>query len=229
MKYEVGGDWSAYDVLKQEILNGELEPGEKLVETSLADRLQVSRTPIREALTRLERDGLTERRARGYFVRERSPEEVLDIYEIRCVLEAMAARVAAERRTDHDLRQLTWMAGQSAGVDTGDHAGMADYNRRFHQAVWRAAHDEPLLDLLQRLDLHVGRYSATTLAYPGRWTEAIHEHNELLAAIEKRDAAGAERIAGQHFLRARDIRLELAFQPPEAKAGDRPSSRARVS
>ena len=69
---------SAYDVLKNEILNGDLGPGDKLVETNLAERLQVSRTPIREALTRLEHDGLTERGPRGYFVRQRSPEEIID-------------------------------------------------------------------------------------------------------------------------------------------------------
>lgn len=212
MKSPMSDDWSAYEYLKQEILDGDLQPGQKLVETSLAEKLRVSRTPIREALTRLEHDGLTERRSRGYFVRERSPEEILDIYETRCVLEAMAGRVAADRRTDHDLRQLHWIADQGASVDVGDHAAMAEYNRRFHRAVWRAAHHETLLDLLQRLDLHVSRYSATTLAFPGRWAESLVEHAALLAAIEKRDAGEAESVARQHFLRARDIRLELAFQ-----------------
>ena len=203
---------SAYDLLKSEILNGHLRPGQKLVETSLADHLRVSRTPIREALTRLEHDGLTERRSRGYFVRERSPEEILDIYETRCVLEAMAGRVAAERRTDHDLRQLHWIADVGKTVDTSDQVAMADFNRRFHRAVWRAAHHETLLDLLQRLELHVSRYSATTLAFPGRWAQALVEHAALLAAIERRDATEAENVARGHFLRARNIRLELAFQ-----------------
>jgi DNA-binding GntR family transcriptional regulator len=211
LKNQAKDQWSVYDHLKDEIINGHLEPGLKLVETTLADRLGVSRTPIREALTRLEQDGLTERRARGYYVRERSPEEVLDIYESRCVLEAMAGRVAAERRTDHDLRQLRWIADMNTSVDTDDHTAMAAYNRRFHQAVWRAAHNEPLLDLLQRLELHIGRYAATTLPYPGRWEDAVQEHAELLDAIERRDATKAEEAAYHHFSRARDIRLELAF------------------
>jgi DNA-binding GntR family transcriptional regulator len=211
MRDIVSEEWSAYEHLKQEILDGSLEPGQKLVETSLAEQLRVSRTPIREALTRLEHDGLAERGARGYLVRERSPEEILDIYETRCVLEAMAGRVAAERRTDHDLRQLTWIASLGESVDTDDHATMADHNRQFHRAVWRAAHHETLYDLLQRLDLHVGRYPATTLAFPGRWEESLLEHAALLAAIEKRDAVEAENVAYKHFLRARDIRLELTF------------------
>lgn len=202
---------SAYDLLKREILDGRLPPGEKLVETTLAEHLSVSRTPIREALTRLEQDGLTERRSRGYYVRERSQEEILDIYETRVVLAAMAGRVAAERRTDHDLRQLQWIVGGGKAVDSDDPAAMADYSRRFHRTVWRAAHHESLLDLLQRLDLHVRRYS-TTLTYPGRWAEALEDHRALLEAIERRDAAEAEAVAHRHFLRARDIRLELVYQ-----------------
>jgi DNA-binding GntR family transcriptional regulator len=209
---------SAYDLLKQEILNGDLQPGQKLVETTLAERLLVSRTPIREALNRLEQDGLAERQSRGgYLVRQRSPEEILDIYETRCVLEAMAGRVAAERRTDHDLRRLGWIAEMGETVDTEDHNAMAEYNRQFHRAVWRAARNETLLDLLQRLDLHLGRYPETTLSYPGRWNESLAEHQELLAAITKRDATEAEKVAYRHFLRARDIRLELAYQKPSPR------------
>jgi DNA-binding GntR family transcriptional regulator len=204
--------WSAYDLLKREIFNGELQPGQKLVETTLAERLNVSRTPIREALNRLEQDGLAERQSRGYFVRQRSAEEILDIYETRCVLEAMAGRVAAERHTDHDLRQLSWIAEMGQGVDTADQQAMAEHNRQFHRAVWRAAHHETLQDLLQRLDLHLGRYPATTLSFPGRWSEALEEHNELLTAITNRDAAEAENVAYRHFLKARDIRLKLAYQ-----------------
>jgi DNA-binding GntR family transcriptional regulator len=214
MRDKANDQWTPYETLKQEILTGALQPGEKLVETTLAERLQVSRTPIREALNRLEQDGLTERGSRGYFVRQRSSEEILDIYETRCVLEAMAGRVAAERRTDHDLRQLTWINDRASTVDTNDHDAMAEYNREFHRAVWRAAHHESLLDLLQRLDLHVGRYSATTLAYKGRWKEALKEHGELLKAIADRKAVEAENVARRHFMRARDIRLEQAFQQP---------------
>jgi len=215
----VRGESSVYDQLKLEILNGHLEPGEKLVEASLAERLLVSRTPIREALTRLEHDGLTERRSRGYYVRERSAEEILDIYETRCVLEAMAGRVAAERRTDHDLRQLRWIADAGKSVDVEDQTALVEYNRRFHQAVWRAAHHETLLDLLQRLDLHVSRYSATTLTYPGRWAESLAEHEALLAAIERRDAAEAESVARGHFLKARDVRLAIAFPDVTTASG----------
>src|SRR5690349_17429224 len=97
---------STYEVLKNAILSGELAPGEQLVETSLAKLCKVSRTPIREALRRLEQDGLVYRSDRGLAVRTRSPEEILDIYEVRMMLEATVGRIAAERRTEHDVSML---------------------------------------------------------------------------------------------------------------------------
>ena len=101
---------SPYERLKRAILRGEFPPGHPLVETYLARWCQVSRTPIREALTRLEQDGLVLRTDKGLVVRERSPEEILDIYETRVVLEATAARVAAIRRSRFDVMTLRRLA-----------------------------------------------------------------------------------------------------------------------
>lgn len=198
---------SPYETLKQAILTGELEPGQPLVETALAEWCQVSRTPIREALTRLEQDGLVDRSDRGMIVRMRSPEEILDVYETRLVLEATAGRMAAERRTPHDLRLLQRLLQRGEEVDTDDPAAMVEQNRQFHRAVWRASHNESLIDLLERLNLHLARYHETTLSYPGRWAEAKKQHALLVDAIDKRDGELAHDIALQHFTDARDIRL----------------------
>ncbi|MBO0826374.1 MAG: GntR family transcriptional regulator, partial [Streptosporangiales bacterium] len=113
-------------MLKQAILKGELEPGQPLVETALAAWCEVSRTPIREALTRLEQDGLVDRTDRGLVVRQRSPEEILDIYETRLALEATAGRMAAERRTAHDLRLLKRLLQRCEEISVKDSAGMAE-------------------------------------------------------------------------------------------------------
>jgi DNA-binding GntR family transcriptional regulator len=198
---------SPYEVLKQSILQGELPPGQPLVEMALAARLQVSRTPIREALKRLEQDGLVVRADRGLVVRERSPEEILDIYGARIALEASVGRIAAERRTEYDLRVLRHLVEQSATIDDDDERVRA--NRQFHQAMWRASHNEALADLLERVDLHLARYPATTLSYPGRWEVAVKEHTALVDAVERRDAEAAETMARTHFTEARDIRLKL--------------------
>jgi 2-methylcitrate dehydratase PrpD/DNA-binding GntR family transcriptional regulator len=198
-----------YERLKAAILSGELQPGQPLVEMALAEWIGVSRTPIREALRRLQQDGLIVRNDRGMTVRERSPEEILDIYDTRLVLEAMAGRVAADRRTAYDLRAMRLWLERGDQVSPDDRAGMVEANLAFHTAIWRASHNESLTDLLDRLNLHLSRYPGTTLAAPGRWSEARGEHQALVNAIEARDAEGAHEIALKHFERARGIRLRL--------------------
>lgn len=200
---------SPYERLKQAILVGELVPGEQLVEATLAEWCQVSRTPIREALMRLEQDGLVHRSERGLIVRDSSPEEILDIYATRIVLEGMAARVAAERRTSHDLMAMRKAQDKIARLDLGDSLAMAERNREFHRTVWRASHNDSLVDLLERLNLHLGRYPATTLAYPGRQATSHTEHENLIAAVKARDGDAAAEAAATHFTAARDIRLRL--------------------
>lgn len=202
---------SVYERLKQAILDNDLQPGQQLVETALAKKFAVSRTPIREALTRLEQDGLAEPRRRGLFVRERRPQEILDIYEVRCALEAKAGQFAAQRRTDFDL-QVLYQAVASAGtVDLSKDGAMMENNREFHRALWAATHNETLQDLLERLDLHLVRYPQTTLAYPGRWAEARREHAKVVEAVAARDAETAHELMAQHFQEALDIRLKLVI------------------
>jgi len=198
---------SPYEALKQAILSGEFQPGQPLVENTLATWCQTSRTPVREALRRLEQDGLIDSSDRGLVVRKRSPEEILDIYETRMVLEGAVARVAAERRTEHDIRLMRLMWQKFGDVSGSD--AMVEANRQFHRAVWRASHNESLLDLLERLSLHLARYPETTLSAPGRWQTAHRQHKQLADAIEKRDGDAAHAIALGHFAEARDIRLEL--------------------
>jgi DNA-binding GntR family transcriptional regulator len=201
-----------YEIIKQAIIKGELPPGQQLVESTLAAMCEVSRTPIREALTRLEQDGLIERTDRGLVVRERSPEEILDIYQVRVVLEGTAAAMAADRRNEHDIRMLRSLLKQAEQVKPGDDEAMVEANRAIHRAVTAASHNDCLRDLLERLDMHLARYPATTLSFPGRWEEAKHEHAELVDAIESRDSATAQAAALGHFSRARDIRLDLWYQ-----------------
>ena len=200
---------SPYEWLKAAILSGQFAPGQPLVETALAEGYGVSRTPIREALRRLQQDGLIDRTERGMVVRERSPEEILDIYDTRLVLEAMAGRVAADRRTAYDLRGLRVWLERGREVDSSDEEALVEVNLGFHSTIWRASHNESLIDVLQRLNLHLARYPGTTLSSPGRWEQAQSEHEALTDAIEERDADRAHEIGWQHFLRARDIRLRL--------------------
>jgi DNA-binding FadR family transcriptional regulator len=141
-------------------------------------------------------------------VRERTPEEILDIYETRIALEATAARIAAERHTTMDRVRLERLL--TAAEETADSSGLhADRNRDFHRGIWLASHNESLIDLLDRLNMHLLRYPMTTLTAPGRWTQSLEEHRQLLDAILARDATAAQEIAERHFIEARDIRLAL--------------------
>jgi DNA-binding GntR family transcriptional regulator len=203
------GVTTPYERLKTGILNGTVAPGEPLVEVPLAEWLGVSRTPVREALTRLEQDGLVVRTSRGLVVRERSPEEILDIYETRIVLEATAARTAAERRSDVDMMALRRAAAELHSMVDPSENEMASSNRSFHRTVWRAAHNEAVFDLLERLDHHLSRFPATTLSQPGRWAAANAEHDAIIDAIEARDGVRASELTAAHFTAARNIRLEL--------------------
>jgi DNA-binding GntR family transcriptional regulator len=198
-----------YERLREAIVSGELEAGAPLVEATVAARYGISRTPVREALRRLEQDGLVERGDRGMRVRTRSPEEILEIYEARIVLEGAAARAAAERGTTLDLMRIGHALERMQAIDRGDATAMAETNRSYHEAIWTASHNATLVDLLTRLQSHLTRYPSTTLTSDGRWEAVLREHADLLHTIENRDGTKAARIAEEHMTEARDIRLRM--------------------
>ena len=200
---------SVYEELRENIVNGRYAAGAPLVETTLAAEYNVSRTPIREALRRLEQDGLVERGARGMHVRSRSPEEILEIYEVRIILEVAAARAAAQRRTPLDLARLEQVHQAMLNVSTDDSERLASTNRRFHEIVWSMSHNATLIDLLDRLHAHLIRYRETTLTYADRWQTVLDEHAEMIDAIKAGDADRAAAIAESHMVGARNVRLAM--------------------
>jgi DNA-binding GntR family transcriptional regulator len=198
---------SVYEQLRERIVSGGLEPGDALPEVSLAESFGISRTPIREALRRLEQDGLVERAARGMRVRRRSPAEILEIYEVRILLEAAAAKAAAQRGTPLDLARLEQLHETMCKVSTDDPAAMASVNKRFHETIWAMSHNETLVDFLTRVDAHLVRYRGTTLTDPDRWATVLREHAALIDAIRDGDAETAEAVATAHMASARATRL----------------------
>jgi DNA-binding GntR family transcriptional regulator len=183
--------------------------GEALVAATLAQHYGTSRTPVREALRRLDHDGLVERGARSLRVRSRSPEEILEIYDVRIVLEGLAARTAAQRRSPLDVARLRRAAADMRATATDEARAMAAANRRFHEAIWTAARSTTLTDVLRRLHDHLRRYPESTLQAPGRWEAALAQHDELIALVEAGDADGARALAETHMAQARDIRLRM--------------------
>ena len=130
---------SAYERIREAIVRGEFAPGELLGEVALAQQFGVSRTPVREAFHRLEIESIVERTPRGVRVRVSSPEEILDIYEVRITLESAAAKAAALRATDLDRLRLRAAQDAMRAVG-GDPKERAETNRKFHETVWEASH-----------------------------------------------------------------------------------------
>lgn len=199
---------STYERLRDLIVSNALPDSEPLIEVTLADRLGVSRTPVRDALRQLEQDGLVERHGRGLRIRQLGPEEILEIYEVRETLEAAAARAAAARRTELDLSRLEAIHNQM--TELGDDLDQrVSWNNQFHETLWRASHNATLQEFMSRLIIRVSRYSHTTLEFPGRWERILKEHGELLTAIRAHDPDSAAAVAASHMAAARDIRLRL--------------------
>ncbi|OZC55497.1 hypothetical protein CH267_13045 [Rhodococcus sp. 06-621-2] len=194
-----------YDRMKSDIQLGMFGPGDRLVETALAERYDISRTPIREALRRLQHEGWVVRGQRGMEVRAYTIDEIFDLYEAREIVEAATARAAAKRRTPADLARLReWMTRM--GRPDLDAQERISANRDFHAAVWRASHNDFLTDALERLYESSWQYMTSTLVKRDRWHDAQKEHLELMEAIEAGDGDKAADIITRHLRAARDHR-----------------------
>jgi len=183
-----------YDHLKQAILAGEVQPGERLLETHLARSLGVSRIPVREAIRKLEREGLVVAfPRRGVYASSLSVRDVDEVYTVRAVLEGLAARLAAEHRTDEQLLRLdaivTEMAGQAR---RGDSVGLFTTGRRFHEVVLEASDNAKLALLMDLIRSQVERIRKLRMQVSRRTRDVHEEYASIRDAIRLRDGARAE-------------------------------------
>lgn len=200
---------SIYAQLRSEILAGAIAPATPLREVTLGERFGVSRTPVREALRRLQHDRLLDRGARGLQVHQATPQEVIQVYDVRILLEQEAAGQAALSHDITDIMQLEGLVERDRALSEPDDITRASTNLEFHAAVWAAAHNPVLQDLLQRLSTHLIRTPHSTLSVGERWDEALAEHSKLVAAITAGDETAARNTAREHMETARRIRLDL--------------------
>lgn len=191
--------------LRERILSGAAEPGAPIRQDALAGELGVSKIPLREAMARLEQEGLLRSEAnRGYFVRELSAGEAREVFELRLKLEPPAAAEAA-RDADETER-----AAAQAALDTLDHAiatqseGTGLLNRAFHLALVRPARQLVTLEIIERLHILSERYVRKHLEPQGRDTRANREHRRLLAAWLARDEVEVAALLHDHIAQTRD-------------------------
>jgi DNA-binding GntR family transcriptional regulator len=212
-----------YRRLHAEIMEGKLKPGDRLREVELANRLEVSRTPVREALKRLQADGLiTLSQARVLIVTSLSQRQVLELYAMREVLSGAAARFAAEQAAPMEIEQLKQIVSEQQHIDSP--AKAAAQNRLLHEAIARAAHNEYLLRTMTVLADSMALLGVTTYAVRGRIESGRQENQAIVEHIAARNAADAEAAARQHIRNAGTLRLRLLFgerEPGLARSASR--------
>lgn len=203
----------AYLRLVQAIRTGGLSPGQRLIETELADQLGLSRTPIREAIRQLESDGLVSHVPRaGAVVRQLDYAEITELYEMRAVLEGTAARFAARAASEVELSELASINKEMrAAVDT---EALYEANRQFHEVLLNAARNRFLIKSVEAVQKTLLILGPSTMEEADRAEEAINEHEALLEALLSRDADAAEEAMRFHIEAAQRARLrQLRVRP----------------
>lgn len=196
----------AYARLMADIRAGRLRPGDRITETDLAERLGLSRTPVREAIRQLESDGLVAHVPRvGTVVRRLDYSEITELYEMRAVLEGTAARLAARAASDVELSELETINAEMR--DAADAGTLLDANRQFHTVLLNAARNRFLVKSVEAVQKTLLILGPSTMEDGTRAAEAIAEHDRVIAALHARDGAAAEAAMRLHVEAAHRARL----------------------
>ena len=199
-----------YGKLRSAIRNQELKPGDRLREVQLAERLGVSRTPVREALKRLEADGLTRvAPPRGFVVTELTHRRVMELYAMREILAGVSARFAAEQASPMEIQTLQELVAQQGTAK--DATAAARLNDRLREAITSAAHNEFLTRATNSLNDALELLGTTTYSVPGRIESGWKENKKIVEAIARRNGAVAEQAARLHVRNAAKLRVQMLF------------------
>ncbi|PHR55163.1 MAG: GntR family transcriptional regulator [Robiginitomaculum sp.] len=198
----------AYVQILEAIDTGLYRPGDRLVESDLAERFGMSRTPIREALQRLETQALLARDGRSLIVASLDHNQLAELYVVRGELEALAARLAARHATPEEIQVLRDMLNDDAAL-VDDPEALSRANRRFHKQIHLASHNRFLVRQLDLVHRSMALLTASSLASEGRSRDTLLEHEAIVVAIEARDAEAAAAALRLHISRAFVTRLKL--------------------
>ncbi len=212
----------AYDDLKAMILAGRVKPGQKLVERDLGAQLNVSRTPIREALSRLVQEGLVEARPqRGHYVQAVDAKQVEDFYELRELLEAHAIQLAVRRADADDHRVMAELAPRLAAYDQDPVQSEAELrdSQQVHEIIVRAARNDLLVEMLLRLYDRLQLFIWIDALYADEAAVTRREHGQIIAAFLVRDEARLLAVSREHLRRSRDNVLRVLRARPSLVTG----------
>jgi DNA-binding GntR family transcriptional regulator len=198
----------AYALILEAIDGGIYRPGDRLVESELADRFGVSRTPVREALQRLETQSMLARDGRSLIVASLDHNQLAEMYVVRAELEGLAARLAAQHASAEEIRVLRAMVEDDRRL-LGDPGALSRANRRFHKQIHLASHNRYLVQQLDLVHRSMALLASTSLAAEGRDEAALAEHDAIISAIAARDGDAAYDALRTHISRAFETRLKI--------------------
>ena len=197
----------AYVLILEAIDVGIYKPGSRLVESELAERFGVSRTPVREALQRLETQSLLTRDGRSLVVASLDHNQMAELYVVRTELEGLAARLAAQHASEEEIDVLQQMVGADR-TWTHDASALSRSNKRFHKQLHLASHNRFLVQQLDLVHRSMALLATTSLAVEGRGPVALDEHQAIVTAISERNGAAAYQAVRQHLNQAFITRLQ---------------------
>jgi DNA-binding GntR family transcriptional regulator len=199
-----------FESLKQAIIQGNITAGEWLVESHIAETLGISRTPVREAIHKLEREGLIERQPRGGFtVLGLDRNDIEETFGIRSVLEGYAARLAAEKHKKEELEPLEEKVKEfQEALDRKKMNDLPVINTEFHDLLYALSKSPKLISIINGLRDQIYRYRKMNLAEEKFATTSNQDHIQMLQSIRKRNAESAERLTREHIMRGREIVLK---------------------
>ena len=199
-----------FQALLGAIKKGQYSGGQRIREEEVARLLGVSRTPVREALSRLQSRGLLEIAPGGLVVTQLSRSQIIELYAMREILEGSAARFAAQHAAPSEVASLKHISRRFER-EFGDPIRLARINRELHEGIYEAAHNRYLLRTLSELHDSLALLANPTFSFAGRAELAAEEHARIISAIEKRNADQAERLAREHIKMAQEVRLTMMF------------------
>jgi len=199
-----------FENLKNAIVKGDIPPGGRLIESRLAETLGISRTPVREAIHKLEREGYLRKLSRGGFsVLGLSREDVNETFGIRSVLESYAARLAAEKHCKADLKPLEKKIKlYQKHLDCRDLEALPDINTEFHDLLYALSSSPKLIQMINNLRDQIYRFRQLILKNEKLARMSNDDHKDMLDRIRQRDVEGVERLVREHFTRGRKAVLE---------------------
>lgn len=195
---------AVFSRIEEAILNGNLGSGELLTENKLCEMLSVSRTPVREALKRLQQEGLIEETGKGAVVVGITEKDLNDVYEVRIRVEGLATANCADCISDEQLRDLEEIiALQEFYTERGQVDSIKNLDSRFHEMIYSYCGSRILSSLLSDLHRKVQRFRRASVADPTRAKAAVSEHREILDALRAHDRTRAEHLSVEHIRNAR--------------------------